>query len=38
MFGLVTGAGNAMINDLNGEDTIEKIIDMGQISYYPFGA
>ena len=29
MFGLVTGAGNAMINDLNGEDTIEKIIDMG---------
>ena len=29
MFGLVTGIGNAMINDLNGEDTIEKIIDMG---------
>ena len=28
-FGLVVGAGNAMINDLNGEDTIEKIIDMG---------
>ena len=29
MFGLVTGIGNAMINDLNGEDTVEKIIDMG---------
>ena len=28
-FGLVVGAGNTMINDLNGEDTIEKIIDMG---------
>lgn len=24
MFGLVTGAGNAMINDLNGEDTIKN--------------
>ena len=28
-FGLVVGAGNAMINDLNGEDKVEKIIDMG---------
>ena len=26
---MVVGAGNAMINDLNGEDTVEKIIDMG---------
>ena len=44
VIGLATGVGNAMINDLNGEDTVEKVIDMGTnvalslFSFTPAGA